>query len=93
MINDLGWESLEFCRKKNSLLMLHKIVNEKIALPKDFLPKRARINNKFQQVRGRVLAYSNSFVPTTIDWWNELPNEVTLSDKLTAFSDGLLKHI
>ena len=93
MINDLGWESLESCRKRNNLLMLHKIVNDTIALPKDFLPKRARINNRFQQVRGRVLAYSNSFVPTTIDWWNKLPNEVTLLENFAAFSDELLKYI
>ncbi len=93
MINDLGWESLETCRKKNNLKMLHKILNGEIALPHDFLPKRARISNKFQPVRGRVLAYSNSFIPITTNWWNELPNKVTLADKLTDFSKELPKHI
>ena len=64
-----------------------------MALPQDFLPKRARIDNKFQQVRGRVLAYSNSFIPITIDWWNDLPNEVTKTENQTDFLNKLSKHI
>ena len=85
MINDLGWESLESCRKRNNLLMFHKIINERIVLPQDFLPKRARIDNKFQKVHGRVLAYSNSFIPITTDWWNKLPSEVTMTKNQTEF--------
>ena len=85
MINDLGWESLESCRKRNNLLMFHKIINERIVLPQDFLPKRARIDNKFKKVHGRVLAYSNSFIPITTDWWNKLPSEVTMTKNQTEF--------
>ena len=63
MIGALGWNSLELLRKRSSLVMLHKIVNEEIVSAQDLLPKFSRgSSSNFQQVR--VLAYSNSFIPS-----------------------------
>ena len=74
MVQKLKWRSLESQRKINSLMMLHKIVYESIAIPMSMLPKCDGI--KFQRVYERVNAFSNSFVPTTVAWWNDLPTEI-----------------
>ena len=66
-------------------MLLHKIINKKIAIPLTILPKCARDGSKFQQTLGRVLAYSNSFVPTVTKYWNKLPKhirEITNEDQL-----------
>ena len=77
MINNLGWPLLEEKRKILNLLMLHKIINQKVDIPLSFLPKRLRSSNtRFQPVIGRVNSFKNSFVPTTISWWNDLPANV-----------------
>ena len=38
MINNLGWTLLEEKRKISNLLMLHKIINQKVDIPLSFLP-------------------------------------------------------
>ena len=93
MIGALGWSSLEFLRKQSSLVMLHKVVYEQIASAQDLLPKFSRGSRNFQQVLGRVLAYSNSFVPVTTKWWNELPKELTLLESQTEFFNKLTKYL
>ena len=53
------------------------IENHLLILGIDLLPKLTRgSSSNFQQVPGRVLAYSNAFVPVTTKWWNELPKKV-----------------
>ena len=64
MIKNLEWISTEQHRKIASIIMLHKIINKNIAIPITILPKRSRGENNFQQKLGRILAYSNLFVPT-----------------------------
>ena len=71
--------------------MMHKIVNGNIILPPDFLPKKSRDNVKFQPINGRVMAYSNSFVPTVVGWWNELPKNVSKITNFNTFKTELSK--
>ena len=80
MIKKLKWKSLEHERKLDNVLMMHKIVNGKVVMPSSFLPKCSRDAVKFQPVYGRVNAYTNSFIPTTVKWWNELPKEILHND-------------
>ena len=91
MMKNLSWKSLEFNRKQDSIQMMHKIVNGNIILPPDFLPKKSRDNVKFQPINGRVMAYSNSFVPTVVGWWNELPKNVSKITDFNTFKKELSK--
>ena len=94
MIGSLGWSSMELSRKRSSLVMLHKVVNGQIASAQDLLPKFSRgSRSNFQQVLGRVLVYSNSFVPVTTKWWNELPKKVTLLESQTKFFNEITKYL
>ena len=51
------------------------------------LPKRSRNINtiQFQPIHGRVNAYKNSFVPATIEMWNNLPNELVIESTYSNF--------
>ena len=42
MVNELKWMSTDQHRKIASLMLLHKIINKKIAIPLTILPKRAK---------------------------------------------------
>ena len=70
MLKDLKWNSLEFDRQISSLMLLYKIINGLVEIPLTFLPKKARDEIKFQPAYGRINAYTNSFIPSTIRWWN-----------------------
>ena len=75
MICDLNWKPLEYHRKVDSVVVLHDIREGKLAIP-GILPKLAWDSNKFQPLHGRVIAYRDSFIPATVKWWNELPNDI-----------------
>ena len=90
MIARLDWKSLEQQRKVDSITTLHDIVNGKIATPPTFLPKRARDGIKFQRVHGRVNAYRNSYIPTTVELWNNLPKETLSIENRRAFKNAVL---
>ena len=75
MLNDLKWKSLEHQRKVDSIAVLHDIRSGKLAM-QSILPKQVRDSIKYQPIHGRVIAYRDSFVPTTINWWNDLPKEI-----------------
>ena len=91
MMKDLTWKSLENERKINNILMLHKIAHRKVIVPPSFLPKRNRDLVKFQPVHGRVNAYSNSFIPTTVKWWNDLPGEVISIEDFDQFRSKIVE--
>ena len=92
-IKELGWISTELVRKINNLMMFHKIVNNKIAIPTSILPKCSRDGLRFQQTLGRVLAYSNSFIPTVTKWWNKLPSNIIGIANEDQFKSKLTEHL
>ena len=89
MLKDLKWNSLEFDRQISSLMLLYKIINGLVEIPLTFLPKKARDEIKFQPVYGRVNAYTNSFIPSTIRWWNEIPKEFLIAGNLIEFKNKI----
>ena len=93
MIKNLEWISTEQHRKIASIMMLHKIINKNIAIPMTILPKRSRDENNFQQKLGRILAYSNSFVPTVTKYWNELPKQIRNIKSEDSFKTKLLENL
>ena len=72
--------------------MLHKILHKKIDIPLSILPNQSRDGAKFQQKIGRILAYTNSFVPTATKWWNKLPTDLRKITKEDIFRTELIEH-
>ena len=91
MMRNLGWKSLEFHRKIDSVVTFHDIRTGKIAIP-EILPKHVREGVKYQPIHGRVLAYSQSFVPLTTNWWNDLPKDTLCTDNRNDFKIAISKH-
>lgn len=95
MMKKLNWSSLESDQNRSYLLMIHKIIHNCIALPVSMLPKWSQNINtiQFQLIHGRVNAYENSFVPATIEMWNNLPNEVVNEPTYSNFKSKLEKLV
>ena len=69
-----------FDRQISSLMLLFKIIYGLVEIQLIFLPKKARDEIKFQTIYGRVNAYTNSFIPSSIRWWNEIPKEFLIAN-------------
>ena len=74
---------------------MHKIIHNAIAIPLSFLPNRSRHTEciRFQQIHGRVLGYSNSFVPATVGLWNDLPIDISNTHELVSFKTKIGKLV
>jgi len=96
--NETKWESLESRRKKHRLILLYKILNNitpsyltSIVPPQINELSRYNLRNadNIQSIAARSTLYSNSFLPSTIRDWNELPQAIKQSDSLQIFNNHL----
>ena len=98
---ELGWSSVADRRRKQRLLLFHKLVYDP-AIPryiKAIVPStretsmlRTLRNSNSQTITQpitRTTAYSHSFIPSTIRAWNDLPTEFRLSDSFKIFKKNM----
>ena len=89
-----GWESLESRRLKHKLILFYKMVNNGVpdylsSLVPETVGQASQLNLRnsgdFRNVGSRTVQYSRSFVPSVIDAWNALPDEVKSADNIDSF--------
>ena len=91
LVTKLNWTTLEKQRKDLRLIMLYKIANQKISVPKSYLPEkttttsRNRNQNSYVMPRTTIDTFKYSMIPKTILDWNQLPLETTMSTGTEAF--------
>ena len=99
--NELGWSSVADRRRKQRLLLFHKLVHDpaipmyiKAIVPSTRETSMSRIlrNSNSQTITHpitRTTNYSQSFIPSTIRTWNDLPAEVRLSNSFKIFKKNI----
>ena len=100
---ELGWSSVADRRKKDKLLLFHRLVHDRV-IPefiKAIAPNtreadssrtlRSTTGNTLSQPESRLTAYSCSFVPSTTRCWNELPTEFRLLDDHKKFKKKIVE--
>ena len=97
---EIGWESLEKRRTNHKLTLFYKMTNNLAPLYlSSLVPSTVsnisrynlRNSNNLQTIDARTTLYFNSFLPSTVRAWNEVPEEVKLSDSVNAFKRFLNK--
>ena len=90
ILGQLKWESLKKRRKDNTcrLILLYKGLKGKARIPTDdLIPKTWRVRNQhslaFQIPSASKDVYKYSFFPETIRDWNDLPEFLISSSKLS----------
>ena len=94
LYQETGWESLKDRRYKHKIIHFHKMV---YGITPQYLsdlvpPQNQDIHNhstrqkcNIKQVKCRTDYYSNSFIPSTIKLWNELPDSIKQNPSLSNF--------
>ena len=79
--------------------MFHKIVNNKIEIPRENIliksqsKTRSTHNLTFRQIQCNKDRYKFSFFCRTIKDWNKLPENITNNTTTDAFKEGLLHEV
>lgn len=102
LLTDTGWETLSARRKKHRLHLFFKMVN---VLTPEYLsslvpptvgsltPYPLRNGTDIQTIASSSQLYYNSFLPTAIRDWNELPEEIRNSTTISTFKRKLNLNI
>ena len=85
LLQECGWETLEQRRNKHNILLFHKMVNKTFPeylsnlVPSSFGQTHqysTRNHSNLVHVHSRTAYYNNSFLPSTVRLWNELPANI-----------------
>ena len=100
LMDYLGWKSLQERRKLMKLSMFYKIVRRTappylhkyatIAAPSSH-SLRNRSCAHIVPIKCRLESYKKSFIPSTIETWNNLPDSIQNSNKLFTFQTQISK--
>ncbi|MEW8548773.1 MAG: hypothetical protein AB2693_35180, partial [Candidatus Thiodiazotropha sp.] len=102
LLLETGWETLSSRRKKHKLQLFYKMQND---LSPDYLSSLVpptvgstlsyplRNSTNLQTVRAKSQLYFNSFLPSVIRDWNELPEEIRASTSLSTFKYKLNRNV
>ena len=100
MPNQLQWDSMQLRRKASRLTMMHKIVNDQVAIPASKFLQPAQRPTRLQNTTKAFLidrtpkrtAFNQSFFPRTIAEWNYIPEHIintassdTFKTQVTAY--------
>ena len=92
MLSELNLPTLQGRRSRAKLQMIHKIINDPVAIPIDCLTPAAPSylrNGHFNQLNTNVDSFKVSFFPSTIKLWSHLPTNITEFTTYTKFIIGL----
>ena len=99
---DLGWETLQARRSKHKLTILYKILNgiapeylQSLVPPRvqDATSRNLRNANDFRNFRTNTNLFYESFFPSTIRAWNELPDDIKTSPSVASFKFRLNREL
>ena len=94
MVDSLSWETLQHRRQQTKAIMMFRIVHAMVAIPASPNLQLLGAATRGHQYRYRVPycrtnIYKNSFFPSTIRLWNQLPEEQTAAESLDVFKAGI----
>ena len=100
MLDELHWPTLQNRRKAARLILMFKIMRNLVAVPERCLPQlssvpstRAHHSLKLAHIQSTVNIYRFSFIPNTIQQWNNLDIKGINSIDLNTFKNYLQSQL
>ena len=99
---ELGWESLQSRQNKHKLILFYKIFHGLTPdylydlvppLVQDTTSYNLRNSDNIQNYRARSNLFLNSFFPSTIRAWNDLPNDTKNASSVASFKHRLNRNL
>ena len=102
LYEELGWQTLASRREQAKLSLMYKIIHKLVPnylqsiIPydanQDFTYYTTRQRFDLPHFRARTDLYNNSFFPSTVRLWNEIPIEIRNLPSLSLFKSKLREH-
>jgi hypothetical protein len=94
LFTEIGWESLKSRRVKHKLILLYKMINNiSPTYLSDLVPQSVAENSRYNLRNAqdlqipfcRTTLYQNSFLPSVISEWNNLPPDTKYAPSVESF--------
>lgn len=101
LYQETGWELLSSRRSTHKLVLFYKMVNRQVPdYLSDLVPNSVGSQSRYslrnernlQAIACKTSLYANSFLPSTINQWNSLPDDIKHSPTLNIFKSKLKKR-
>ena len=96
MLQDLQWPTLQDRRRKAKVTMLYRTVHHLVAIPSHtyLVPRGASLPTRGHDIRfllpySRIQSHQQSFFPSAIRLWNDLPSAAVNATTLDGFKDSI----
>ena len=94
MMEQLQWESLQQRRMRAKVVMTYRILHSLVAIPSSpychHLGAATRGHSyRYRVPYSRTTIHKESFIPSAIRLWNQLPDGVTSTESLESFKTGI----
>ena len=98
LLKEVGWDTLSCRRKKHKQILFYKMIN---GLCPDYLSSlvpptvgnnrayRLRNASDYKYIRSNTQLYYNSFLPSVVRDWNELPHTTRNAPSISSFKRSL----
>ena len=102
LLNDLGWETLQSRRNKHKLVLLYKILHGLAPdYPSELVPPlvqetttyNLRNSDNVQNYRAHSDLFLNSFFPSSIRAWTDLPHDIRNAPSVASFKYKLNRNL
>lgn len=102
LLSEMGWDLLETRRKISKLVLLFKMKNDLapsylsnilVSTVSDMHRYPLRNAHHFRPPRVNTSRYKRSFLPSTINLWNQLPMNIILQPDLLQFKRAVTFHL
>ena len=95
MLEQLQWSTLQERRKRAKVIMLYRVVHQLVEVPSTYLvPTTTAFTTRGHQIRyqlpySRLQSHQQSFFPSAIRLWNNLPASAVGATSIEGFKDSL----
>jgi hypothetical protein len=95
MLQELNWITMQERRKRAKVIMLYRIIHLALAIPYQYLIPRGAsssargYDHRFQVPFSRLQCHQQSFFPSTIRLWNNIPAAAVQASTIVAFKGCL----
>ena len=92
MLQNLTLPTLQQRRTETKIKYMHKILHGNLDCLSSLVTRARTTNIRIVPINARVLTYKHSYVPSTIQLWNNLPTQIVNEVDFDKFSTSISNY-
>ena len=92
MLENLNLQTLQQRRMENKVKYMHKILHGQLNTLSHLVTRARTSNVRLVPINARILSYQHSYIPSTVNLWNNLPTQIANELDYGKFCLGIYNY-